>query len=189
MAQIRQLGTALSGSTTGTDDREQHQGEGTPEGVVTGDIGDLYRDITPSAAVIYLKTVGNNVATGWEAVATEVPVSVEAADVTFDATGLDFFTEADVQAALAEADPVLAALIAAGTTFTQTYSTADTTVAAATAGAVATTAATSTLPFGYAEAQANAIPVAINALIADNLNLRQLVNALIDALQAAGVVA
>ncbi len=76
MAQIRQLGTALSGSTTGTDDREQHQGTGSPEGVVAGDIGDLYRDITPAAALIYLKTAGNNLSTGWEAVATEVPVSL-----------------------------------------------------------------------------------------------------------------
>lgn len=93
-------------------------------------------------------------------------------------------------------------------TFTQTYSTAAATVPAATASAptataadVATTAATDTSPFGYAEAQANAIPVAINALnddvgalitavtalIADNLALRKTQNQIIDVLQALGV--
>ncbi len=76
MAQIRQLGTALSGSLTGTDDREQHQGLGSPEAVVDGRPGDLYRDITPAAAVIYLKTSGVDTNTGWEAVATEVPASL-----------------------------------------------------------------------------------------------------------------
>ncbi len=94
MAQIRMLGTALSGSTTATDDREQHQGAGSPEGVVTGDIGDIYRDITPSAAVIYVKTVGNNSNTGWEPTATEVPASLttiedgDSSVVTEDGTGV-----------------------------------------------------------------------------------------------------
>lgn len=77
---------------------------------------------------------------------------------------------------------------ASPTTFTQTYSTTATTVAAATVAAVATTAATDTTPFGYASgAQADAIPVAINALTADVLVLRKLLNSVIDALQAAGI--
>ncbi len=72
--------------------------------------------------------------------------------------------------------------------YVQTYSTAARTVPAATAVAVDTTAATSTLPFGYTEAQANAIPVAINAVAADLLALKQVVNALIDDAQAVGLV-
>lgn len=75
------------------------------------------------------------------------------------------------------------------TTFTQTYSTATATVATATVAAVATTASTQTTPFGYAgQAQADAIPVAINALTADALADRKALNALIDACQAAGIV-
>lgn len=75
-------------------------------------------------------------------------------------------------------------------TFTQTYSTASATVAAATVVAPATTAATQTVPYGYAgAAQADAIPVAIVALIADVLALRKNINAIIDVLQAAGISA
>ena len=77
----------------------------------------------------------------------------------------------------------------AGTTYTQTYDTATTTVADATVAAVATTAATTSTPYGYAgAAQADAIPVAINALAADVLVLRKLINSLIDDLQQAGMV-
>ena len=76
----------------------------------------------------------------------------------------------------------------AGTVFTQTYSTADPVVPAATVEAVATTAATNSTPFGFSEAQANAIPVAINALAADVLALRKALNAVIDELQAVGTV-
>lgn len=68
---------------------------------------------------------------------------------------------------------------------TQTYSTATRTHANVTSSAVATTAA-ATLSFGYTQAQADSIPVAINAVAADLLNLKQLVNALIDDLQAYG---
>lgn len=71
--------------------------------------------------------------------------------------------------------------------YTQTYSTAARTVPAATAVAVDTTAATDTTPFGYSEAQANAIPVAINANAADILAVKKVVNALIDDLQALGL--
>jgi hypothetical protein len=73
------------------------------------------------------------------------------------------------------------------TAVTQTYSTADVTVAAATVAAVATTGATQSSPFGYVGAtQANDIPVAINALAADVLVIRKVQNTIIDVLQAAG---
>lgn len=76
----------------------------------------------------------------------------------------------------------------AGAAYTQTYATADRTHADVTSSAVATTAATQTSPYGYASAaQADAIPVAINAVEADLLDLKQLVNAVIDDLQAFGM--
>ncbi len=74
-----------------------------------------------------------------------------------------------------------------GSAYTQTYSTAAKTVPAATQVAVVETAAGLTA-YGYTEAQANAIPVAINAAAADILALKKVVNALIDDLQAAGIV-
>jgi hypothetical protein len=76
-----------------------------------------------------------------------------------------------------------------GAAYTQTYSTAARTVPNATVSSVATTAATQTTPYGYAgAAQADAIPVAINALAADVLALKKVITALIDDLQAAGIV-
>lgn len=75
-----------------------------------------------------------------------------------------------------------------GTTYTQTYATADQTVAAATSVAVATTAATNSSPYGFAQAQADAIVTNLNAVIADVLQLRKVVNSIIDDLQAQGVV-
>ena len=75
----------------------------------------------------------------------------------------------------------------ASTTYTQTYSTADPSVPAATVAAVVTTSAT-TSAYGFTQAQADAIPVAINALAADVLALRKVINALIDDLQASGMV-
>lgn len=73
-------------------------------------------------------------------------------------------------------------------TFTQTYSTASATVPAATAAAVATTAATNSSPYGYSQAQADAIKTAVNALIDDQLAIRKTQNSIIDALQAIGLV-
>lgn len=71
--------------------------------------------------------------------------------------------------------------------YTQTYSAAARTVPAATVVAVATDAATQTVPFGYAsQAQADAIPVAVNANAADLLALKKVVNSIIDDLQAQG---
>jgi len=63
--------------------------------------------------------------------------------------------------------------------YTKTYSTASRTVANATAGAVVTTAAT-LAAYGYTQAQADSIPVAINALRADVDILRQLIVSLIN---------
>lgn len=75
-----------------------------------------------------------------------------------------------------------------GSAYTQTaYSTADKTHDNVTSSAVATTAAT-TAAYGYTSAQADAIPVAINAVAADLLDLKQLVNSVIDDLQAVGIV-
>lgn len=96
----------------------------------------------------------------------------------------------DDTTSLTQRTAALGARPASPTAVTQTYSTADTTVATATVAAVATTAATQTSPFGYAGAtQANDIPVAINALTADVLVLRKVLNTVIDALQAAGFLA
>lgn len=79
-------------------------------------------------------------------------------------------------------------IIASPTTYVQTYSTAAATVPAATVVAVATTGATITTPYGYVgAAQADAIPVAINALAADVLALKKVITQLIDDLQAAGL--
>ena len=60
---------------------------------------------------------------------------------------------------------------------------------AATAAAVDTTASTSTTPFGYAEAQADAIVTNLNAVIVDAGTLRTELTTLIAALQTAGILA
>lgn len=78
--------------------------------------------------------------------------------------------------------------VTAPTAYTQTYSTADRTHANLTSSAVVTTAATSDTPFGFSEAQANAIVAAINALRTDLLDTKQLVNSVIDDLQALGLL-
>ena len=69
--------------------------------------------------------------------------------------------------------------------YTQTYSTALRTVNNPTTTAVATTAATQTTPWGFdSQAQADSLPVQINACQADILELKKNVTALIDDLQA-----
>lgn len=83
---------------------------------------------------------------------------------------------------------MIVALPASPSAYTQTYSTAARTVPNATVTTVATDAAALT-SYGFTEAQANAIPVAINALAADVLALKKVVTALIDDLQAAGLAA
>lgn len=72
------------------------------------------------------------------------------------------------------------------TTFVQTYSTADATHANATQTAVVTTGA-GLASYGYTEAQANDIVTQLNAARLDILDLKQLVNSLIDAFQANGL--
>ena len=75
------------------------------------------------------------------------------------------------------------------TAYTQTYSTADKTHANMTSADVATTAVTQTTPYGYATAaQGDAVAVAINAIRADVIDLKQVVNSVIDDLQAYGLV-
>ena len=71
--------------------------------------------------------------------------------------------------------------------FTQTYSTATRTHSNPTASSVATTAATNISPYGYAQAQADAIVTAVNALIVDVANVKQVLNALIDDQQSLGL--
>lgn len=74
--------------------------------------------------------------------------------------------------------------------YTQTYATATRTHAAPTATAVATTAATTTTPYGYStSAQADAIVAALNALVADMANVKQVLNSVIDDQQANGLLA
>ena len=71
--------------------------------------------------------------------------------------------------------------------YSQTYATAARTQDAPTATSVATTAA-GLASYGYAQAQANAIPVAINALIVDLANVKQVLNSVIDDMQANGLL-
>ena len=74
------------------------------------------------------------------------------------------------------------------TAFTLTYDTAADTVPAATVAAVATTGSTTTTPYGFTtSAQADSIPVNINALTADVLALRKVLVAVINTLIAAAL--
>lgn len=59
---------------------------------------------------------------------------------------------------------------------------------ALTATSVATTASTNTSPFGYSQSQADAIVAAVNALIVDVANLKQVVHALVTDLQSYALV-
>lgn len=73
--------------------------------------------------------------------------------------------------------------------YTLTYATTDRTHPAATASAVATTAATAVTPNGYTTAaQADAIPVAINAVAADLLAVKKLLNSAIGDLKLFGLL-
>jgi len=85
-----------------------------------------------------------------------------------------------------DVDPLKLDVIQQGA-YTQTYATTARTVPNATAVSVATTAATNSSPYGYAQAQADAIPVAINALEADVVALKKVIGAIIDDLQAVGI--
>ncbi len=68
--------------------------------------------------------------------------------------------------------------------YTQTFATASRTHASPTATSVATTPATSSTPFGYSQAQADALVATVNALIVDLANVKQVLNAVIDDGQA-----
>ncbi len=70
--------------------------------------------------------------------------------------------------------------------YTKTYSTAARTIPAATVTAVDTTGSGLTA-YGYSQTQADAIPVAINALAADVLALKKLIVALVVDLEAVGI--
>lgn len=71
--------------------------------------------------------------------------------------------------------------------YTQTYSTTTRTHANITASAVATTAAT-LASYGFTQAQADAVPVAINANATDIANVKQVLNQVIDDLQTLGLL-
>lgn len=173
-----------------------------PSSVGTSQITDLTildADVSASAAIAYSKLaaltsahilVGNasNVATD---VAVTGDVTITNGGVT--AIGSGKVTSANiVDGAIVNADINGSAAIAASklaftpTAFTQTYSTATATVPNATAANVATTAS-GLASFGYAQAQADAIPVAINATQADVLALAKVINSVIDTLQANGI--
>lgn len=75
------------------------------------------------------------------------------------------------------------------TAYTQTFSTADKTHAGRTAVSVATTGVTQTTPFGYVGAvQGDAVATTINQIIVDLADTAGVVNALVDDLQALGLV-
>ena len=75
------------------------------------------------------------------------------------------------------------------TAYTQTYSTADKTHANATSADLVTTAVTQTSPFGFAgAAQGDNIATQFNALRVDVLDIKQLVNSVIDDLQLLGIL-
>jgi len=79
--------------------------------------------------------------------------------------------------------------IARPSAYTQTFSTADKTHAARTSAATATTASTQTTPWGFStQAQADAIVTNLNAVRADLDDTAQLLNSVIDDLQALGLV-
>jgi hypothetical protein len=74
--------------------------------------------------------------------------------------------------------------------FTQTYSTSSHTTANPTATAVSTTAATQTTPWGYgSQAQADDIITQLNKLITDMANAKNNITAIIDDMQAYGLLA
>ena len=98
---------------------------------------------------------------------------------------------ATIQTAELDDDSVTAPKIAGApaNTYTQTYSTADRTVANPTATAPGDLVATEGSGWGAnSEANFDKIGTAIDALVADNLDLRQAISALIDDLQTIGLV-
>ena len=74
------------------------------------------------------------------------------------------------------------------TAYTQTYATASKTHAAPTATKPASTAATQLTPYGYSQAQADAIVTAVRALVDDVETVKQVVNQVLDDLQSVGLL-
>lgn len=73
--------------------------------------------------------------------------------------------------------------------YTQTYPTASRVHANPVAGKPAAAAATNVAPFGFTTAaQADALVSAVSALVDDLANVKQVLNAVIDDLQAAGLL-
>lgn len=105
---------------------------------------------------------------------------------------LDIITQAGAHALRVTGDNKVglfdAAPVGKAGAYTQTYATAARVNPNATALAVLTTGA-GLASYGYTQAQADSIPVAINAIEADLLAIKKLVNALIDDSQALGVAA
>lgn len=131
--------------------------------------------ITGTGSLI-MRTTGNNTyfdAVGASGVHTFRAGAGFTTQLLVGTTGIGFFGVA--QAARASA-------------ITQTYSTAARTVANDTAIDLVTTSATQTTPWGFgSQAQAEAIATQFNALRADVLALKKVVNAVIDDLQAYGL--
>lgn len=81
------------------------------------------------------------------------------------------------------------AAVARRAAYVQTYATALRTVNNPSAAAVSATASTNVGPYGYAQAQADAVLATINQLVLDTRELRQVLNSLIDDSQAIGITA
>lgn len=150
------------------------------EGVAsTFTVGDTYMVYT--AGTTSLDTVVNGTT-----VYTYTPTTTTFADahnLAFNATtGTKFGTATTQKIGIWNATPIVRP-----SAYTQTYSTATKTHSNPTASAISTTGSTNVTPFGYTTAaQADAIVAAINALIVDVANTKQVVNAIIDDQQAIG---
>jgi len=103
--------------------------------------------------------------------------------ITDTTTGMKIGTATNQKLGFFNATPIVQP-----SAYTQTYSTASKTNPNVTTTAVDTTASTQVTPYGYStSAQADAIPTQINALQADLLATKKLLNALIDDLQSLGL--
>lgn len=147
----------------------------TPSGTVPILYGDTEAHLwLPTGSNFYIRTATSGGAEFFVSdtitVGTQIKVN-GVLKIQANSTGLGFFAVTPVARAAA---------------YTQTYATATRTHNNVTSSAVVTTAAT-LAAYGFTQAQADAIPVAINAVAADLLNLKQLVNSLIDDGQAYGL--
>lgn len=150
-----------------------------PGGITFGTDTNLYR-----SAANTLKTDDAFIATGLITATAGITI-LDAQNIVLDVTtGTKIGTATTQKLGFYNATPIVQP-----SAYTQTYSTADKTHANSTFATVAETAATNVTPFGYTtQAQADAIPVELNDLGDDVTDLKQLVNSLIDDLQALGLV-